>query len=89
MSATLKMLIEATLRSTEPSASARCLRRSERSPVASCSDVRHPLAQRLQQAGRLLSPLILVSRLIIRWATWRKISAATMIRRIRSGLTST
>ena len=76
------------LRSTEPSASARCRRRSERRPVASCSELGHPLAQRAEQPGALALAGVPVSRLIIRWSRYRRISAATMISRIRTGLTS-
>jgi hypothetical protein len=86
MNATVKIVTEATLCSTDPSASARCRRRSERIPVASASvDGIRSRSGRNRPGADSLAPL--VSFLIIRCAIYRMISASRMITAIRNGLT--
>ncbi len=67
----LKMVTEAMLCSTDPSASARCLRRSERTLVASCSEAGIRSRSGWNSAIRRSAPALRVIRLIMRWMTNR------------------
>ena len=84
----LKIVTDAMLCITDPSAWARWLRRSERMLVASRSELGIRSRNGWNSPRRRSTGVPRVTRLIMRRITYRSTNAAAMINRIRAGFTS-